>query len=30
MIKSIADIDKIRRSKHADISIRLDKDARPD
>ena len=29
MIKSIADIDKIRRSKHADISIRLDKDARP-
>lgn len=29
MIKSIADIDKIRRSKHADISIRLDKNARP-
>ena len=29
MIKSIADIDKIRRSKHADISIRLDKDSRP-
>ena len=29
MIKSIADIDKIRRSKHADISIRLDKDAHP-
>ena len=29
MIKSISDIDKIRRSKHADISIRLDKDARP-
>ena len=29
MIKSIADIDKIRRSKHADISIRLDNDARP-
>lgn len=29
MIKSIADIDKIRRAKHADISIRLDKDARP-
>ncbi len=29
MIKSIADIDKIRRAKHADISIRLDRDAQP-
>ena len=29
MIKSIADIDKIRKTKRADMMIRVDKDAEP-